>query len=91
MKEAEELCVQVLGARTKLLGAEPPDTLRSMDNLAQPLSAQERLTEAEAIQEQVLKTEKKVLGAEHPDSLGSMHNLGRGPITSGVGTRRVRS
>jgi hypothetical protein len=56
-------------------GAEHPDTLRSMNNLASTLRAQGDLSGARALQEQVLAVRRRVQGAEHPDTLTSMNNL----------------
>ena len=58
--------------RKKVLGAEHPDTLKSMANLASTYWNQERYNEAEQLQNQVMDMSKKVLGAEHSDTLTSM-------------------
>jgi hypothetical protein len=58
-----------------MLGAEHPDTLTSMANLASTFWNQGRWNEAEKLQVQVMETRKTVLGAEHPDTLTSMANL----------------
>ena len=73
--EAEQLGIQVLDMRKKVLGVEHPDTLISMGNLASTYSSQGRWNEAEQLEVQVLDMRKKVLGAEHPDTLTSMENL----------------
>ena len=59
----------------KLLGAEHPDTLRNMSNLAFTYFNQGRWNEAEQLQIQVMDMTKKILGADHPDTLTSMENL----------------
>jgi putative hemolysin len=61
--------------RKKLLGAEHPDTLTSMANLASTYGNQGRWNEAEQLEVQVMDMRKKLLGAEHPDTLTSMANL----------------
>ena len=61
--------------RKKLLGAEHPDTLTSMSNLALTYSNQGNLNEAEQLNVEVLDMRKKLLGAEHPHTLKSMSNL----------------
>ena len=61
--------------RKKLLGAEHPDTLISMANLAITYRDQGRWNEAEKLQVQVMDTSKKLLGAEHSHTLTSMANL----------------
>jgi hypothetical protein len=58
-----------------VLGAEHPDTLTSMNNLAGTLGTQGDHVGARAFQEEVLTVRRRVLGAEHPRTLGSMNNL----------------
>jgi tetratricopeptide (TPR) repeat protein len=74
-KEAEELFVQVMETSKKKLGADHPDTLTSMANLASTLWNQGRWDAAEELEVQVMETRKKKLGADHPDTLTSMANL----------------
>ena len=74
-KEAEELFVQVMEIRKRVLGEEHPDTLTSMANLASTYRNQGRWKEAEELFVQVMKISKRVLGEEHPDTLTSMANL----------------
>ncbi|KAI0616951.1 kinesin light chain 3 [Pyrenophora tritici-repentis] len=74
-EEAEELQVQVMETRKRVLGDEHPNTLTSMGNLAATYRNQGRWKEAEELQVQVLQTSKRVLTDEHPDTLTSMHNL----------------
>ena len=52
----------------KLLGAEHPDTLLSMGNLASTYSNQGKWNEAEQLEVQVLDMQKNVLGVEHQTS-----------------------
>ena len=59
----------------RLLGKEHPDTLTSMNNLAQTLYAQGDLAGARKLQEQVLEAMTRLLGKEHPNTLTSMLNL----------------
>ena len=61
--------------RKRVLGAEHPDTLTSMANLASTYRNQGRWKEAEELNVQVMETRKRVLGAEHPSTLSSMANL----------------
>jgi tetratricopeptide (TPR) repeat protein len=72
---AEQLEVQVLDMRKKLLGAEHPNTLRSMANLALIYRNQGRQTEAEQLEVQVMDIRTKLLGAEHRETLRSMAKL----------------
>ena len=61
--------------RKKLLGAEHPDTLTSMTNLASTYKSQGRWNEAEKLQIQVMDMAKSLLGAEHPHTFTIMANL----------------
>ena len=72
---AEQLDVQVMDMRKKLLGEEHPDTLTSMANLASTYRNQGRWNEAEKLFVKVMDMRKKLLGEEHPDTLTSMANL----------------
>ncbi|GKT48180.1 nephrocystin-3 [Colletotrichum spaethianum] len=74
-KEAEELEVQVMETRKRMLGEEHPDTLKSMINLASTYTEQGYWKEAEKLQVQVMEAGKRVLGEEHPDTLNTMNNL----------------
>ena len=69
MVEAEQLHLQVLELRRRVLGAEHPDTLTTMDNLALTYLQQERAGEAEQLFLQILESRRRVLRAEHPDTL----------------------
>ena len=61
--------------RKRVLGAEHPDTLTSMANLASTYRNQGRWKEAEELEVQVMETSLRVLGAEHPSTLTRMNNL----------------
>ena len=52
--------------RKKVLGAEHPDTLSSMGNLARIYQAQGRYKEAESLFQSTVQISEKVLGYEHP-------------------------
>ena len=65
------LNLQVIETRKKVLGAEHPDTLTSMANLASTYRNQGRWKEAEELEVQVMEVSKKILGEEHPDTLTS--------------------
>jgi len=64
------------GDENEGLGAEHPDTLTSMANLASTYRNQGRWKEAEELDVQVVEMSSRVLGAEHPGTLISMANLG---------------
>ena len=73
--KGEELEIQVMEMRKRVLGADHPHTLTSMSNLTSTYRNQGRWTEAEELDVQVMEMRKRVLGAEHPDTLTSMSNL----------------
>ena len=73
--EAEKIDVQVIEIRKEKLGADHPDTLISMANLAAIYSQQGRQDEAEELELQVMEIQKEKLGADHPSTLMSMANL----------------
>jgi len=73
--QAEPLFRQCGRVLHRILGAEHPDTLTSMTNLAETLRAQGDHTGARALQEEVLEIERRILGAEHPATMTSMNNL----------------
>ncbi|KAF2022483.1 hypothetical protein EK21DRAFT_83286 [Setomelanomma holmii] len=73
--EAEELFVQVMETRKRVLGKEHPFTLTSMANLASMYRNQGRWKGAEELEVQVMETSSRVLGKEHPSTLTSMAHL----------------
>ena len=66
---------QKLQLDEKVFGAEHPDTLTSMSNLAGVLDSLGKYEESEAMNRQTLAQREKVLGPEHPDTLMSINNL----------------
>ena len=74
---AEQLAMQVLYMRKKLLGEKHLDTLTSMRDLASTYYHQGKLNEAEQLAVQILNMQNKLLGAKHPDTLTNMENLAR--------------
>ena len=75
LKPAEIRIEVAATIQTRLLGAEHPDTLASMSNLALVLRSQGRYDEAEQMHRQILQSKRKTLGDRHPDTLMSMANL----------------
>jgi len=65
------------------LGPEHPDTLNSMNNLAEAYKTAGRLAEALPLHEQTLALRKAKLGPEHPETLTSMNNLALAYQTAG--------
>jgi hypothetical protein len=67
--------MQVMESSKTKLGAEHPDTLTSIGNLAVICWSQGRWEEAEQLEVWVMEARKMKLGAEHPDTLTSIGNL----------------
>jgi Tetratricopeptide repeat len=72
LNNAEQLQLQVMDMRKKLLGAEHPDTLTSMANLASTYWKQGRWNEAEQLQVQVMDmmTKLRCRASSHPCQYG---------------------
>ncbi|KAL6153466.1 hypothetical protein ACJQWK_11234 [Exserohilum turcicum] len=75
-KRAEELYMQVMESRRRVLGSKHPNTLTSVNNLGSVLERQGKYEEAEAMHRRALEAREEVLGREHPDTLTSVNNLG---------------
>ena len=75
LNDSEYLLMRSCEICLRILGAEHPDMLTSMGNLASCYRAQGRTAEAAALEEEVLEKRRRILGAEHPDTLTSMGNL----------------
>ena len=73
--EAEEMAVQAMKTRRKILGPESEDTLWSMGLVGYTYSSQGRWDAAEELEVQVMETSQKKFGAKHPGTLTSMANL----------------
>jgi tetratricopeptide (TPR) repeat protein len=69
------LQLEAVALRQNLQGAEHPDTLSSMNNLAGLYDSQGLYSKAEPLYVETLRLRQQVLGAEHPDTLTSMNNL----------------
>ena len=74
-QEAGELEKQALDMKSKLLGVEHSETLKSTDNMVVILRTLMKYKEAEELGTQILKTKERVLGTKHPDTIASMDNL----------------
>jgi len=73
--EAERVIRAALERGQRALGAEHPETLTSLNNLAFLYDAQGRHAEAEPLHRRALAGRERTLGAEHPDTLKSLNNL----------------
>jgi tetratricopeptide (TPR) repeat protein len=72
---AKTLCEHELGFRRRVLGPEHPNTVISMNDLAETLRAQGDLAGARKLHEEVLAICRRVLGLDHANTLTSMNNL----------------
>ncbi len=77
-QEAIEFLTLARDTRQADLGAEHPDTLVSMNNLAEGYRAAGKLDLALPLLEETLKLRKVKPGADHPSTLNSMNNLAEG-------------
>lgn len=66
---------QALAIRQRVLGADHPDSLSSMADLASLLAAQGKLEQAETLHRQALAKSREILGEQHTDTLTSINNL----------------
>ncbi len=73
--EARAFDEATLAVRRRALGEEHPDTLMSMNNLAETLRDLGDTSRARELHETALAVRRRVLGEEHPDTLNSMSNL----------------
>ena len=72
---AEPLFRRVLEARERMLGAEHPSTLISLNNFAALLKVKGDLAGAEPLYRRTLEACERTLGAEHPSTLITLNNL----------------
>jgi tetratricopeptide (TPR) repeat protein len=73
---AEALMTRVLEARRRLLGAEHPDTVDAINDLAVQYQNQGKYAQAETLLKQALVLDRRVLGPEHTNTLRNLNNLG---------------
>jgi hypothetical protein len=74
-KEAEELEVQVMETRKRVLGQEHPSTLTSMNNLAWTLKSHGRDDEALKLITVFVQLSNQKLGANHPNTMAGTATL----------------
>jgi CHAT domain-containing protein/Tfp pilus assembly protein PilF len=75
-KEARAIAERTLVVAEQTLGPQHPDTLASINNLAELCRAQGDYSGAEAFLRRALAGYERALGPEHPDTLASVNNLG---------------
>ena len=94
MDQALPLLEETLRLMTAKLGADHPDTLESMNNLAQCYEAVGKMDKALPLLEETLRLTTAKQGADHPNTLTSMNNLGecyRGRREDGPGVAAAGS
>lgn len=74
--EAAVLLERVVERRTAILGAENPDTLKSLHNIAWLRDAQARPKEALVLYQDVVERKRRVLGPDDDSTLQSLNFLG---------------
>jgi tetratricopeptide (TPR) repeat protein len=72
---SENILRDVVEVRTRVLGSEHPETLKSRGSLGYALWRQVKLAEAEAHFRDLIKMEEKAIGPDHPDTLSARHGL----------------
>src|SRR5262249_16268346 len=87
--DALEVYEQTVALRKAKLGPDHPDTLRSMNNLANSYHALGRYADALKLREQTLALRKPKLGPHHPDTLLTLGNVAESLITVGRGPEGV--
>jgi hypothetical protein len=73
--ETEQMFRQTVLLYKKVLGAEHPDTLTVMSNLALAVHSQGKYEAAEAMHRETLALRRRVLGDKHPDTRSNINNL----------------
>ena len=76
-KEAEELEVQEVETRKRVLREEHPDTLTSIHDLAFTLKRQGHNDKAISLMEKCLQLQKQLSGPQHPYTTLSLEALNR--------------
>lgn len=74
-KEAEELELQVMEMRKRVLGPEHPVTLTAMGNLAFTLQSQSRDQKALLLMRACFQVQNTFIGPYHPDIESSLETL----------------
>jgi serine/threonine protein kinase/Flp pilus assembly protein TadD len=73
--EAERLLEETLRQRRRILGNDHPDTLASMNSVANLYADQGRYDAAESLYLENLEARNRTLGSDHPSTLKTMNNL----------------
>ncbi|KZP24368.1 TPR-like protein [Athelia psychrophila] len=74
-EEAVALCQHALAGQTQQLGEDHPDTLSTVNNLAELYRQQAKYEAAETLCQRALSGRELQLGRTHRDTLSAVHNL----------------
>src|SRR5579859_2232845 len=74
ISDSERFSLKAVEINTDVQGEDHPDTLTTINNLAETYWALGRTEEAARLQEQVLEKRRQILGEDHPYTLNSMNN-----------------
>ena len=66
LDEAKAMYERALAGKERTLGADHPDTLMTVNNLAIVLEQQGKLDEAKTMYERALAGKERAIGADHP-------------------------
>jgi serine/threonine protein kinase len=86
--QAEPLLERALAERRRVLGEDHPDTLGSMNHLADLYGDQGRHDEAEPLLLEALETSRRVLGDDHPYTASTLYNLACLEVPLATGPKR---
>ena len=73
--DAHGLLERAVEIRRRVLGANDPRTLSTMDHLGWNLNKEGLYSRAENLERETLEARRRVLGTRHPDTLNTMSNL----------------
>lgn len=89
LKNACELYKAALLKKERILGDEHPDTLKTIECLAETHNDLGETSKARDLHEKVLVTRKRIFGEEHADTLKSMNSLAETNVRLGEMTRAL--
>ncbi len=73
--KSESLLHRAVDIRRRTLGAESPETLKSMSDLASVLNEKSQYAEAEKLARETIEIRRRVLGAQNHDTVAAMQKL----------------
>lgn len=76
IKDARPHLDRALEIRTRTLGLDHPDTLKTRHELAMVTALESKVEDAIVMMREVVATSRRVLGDDHPDTIQALHDLG---------------